>query len=248
MNLKPIERAGQPRDQINGRAGLPRQVPQVWRAQIPPIRPAFPHSIPQKPFGELAERAAGFMLLAAAAPVIMVSASVTAALSGQPPFVAHRRVGQYGRMFWMLKLRTMWPSECARPAGSGWVERIVADTASGEKDPGDPRVTSRFARFCRRHSIDELPQLWHVVRGEMSLVGPRPVTGSELFYYGDRLSELLGVKPGITGLWQVTGRSVVKFPERASLDLQMARSKGLKQYFGILLRTIPVVITGKGAW
>jgi lipopolysaccharide/colanic/teichoic acid biosynthesis glycosyltransferase len=211
---------------------------------------AIQTSIRPAPFciSETAERAAGFILLVAAAPVISVAALVTAMLSGQSPFVAHRRVGQNGRVLWLLKLRTMWEPGSATPGETPWVERIVADPVSADKDPSDPRVTSRWARLCRRHSIDELPQLWHVVEGEMSLVGPRPLTRSELFHYGDEVEELLAVKPGLTGLWQVKGRSVVKFPQRAALDLQMVRSAGARQYLSILLRTIPVLITGKGAW
>jgi lipopolysaccharide/colanic/teichoic acid biosynthesis glycosyltransferase len=130
-----------------------------------------------------------------------------------------------------------------------WVERIVSEPADGTKNPGDSRVTSRFAAFCRRYSIDELPQLWHVVRGEMSLVGPRPLTRSELHrHYGSNAREVLSVRPGLTGLWQVQGRSTVPFPDRASMDLQLALDRSLATYFKILLRTIPAVLGGTGAW
>ena len=133
---------------------------------------------------ETLERAAGFLLLAAAAPVIATSAIAVAALSGRSPFIAHLRVAKEGKPFWMLKLRTMWP----RGWRSGRWRRLDRThhreirTDSG-KDPSDPRVSSWFASFCRRHSIDELPQLWHVACGEMSLVGPRPLTRAEIDRY-----------------------------------------------------------------
>ena len=110
-------------------------------------------------------------------------------------------------------------------------------------------MPNSFARFCRRHSIDELPQLWHVIRGQMSLVGPRPVTGSELQrYYSRDASEMLEIKPGIAGLWQISGRSRLSYEERRDLDLRFVRTRTLRMYFRILLRTIPEVLTGENSW
>ena len=198
---------------------------------------------------EAAERAAGFLLLASAGPAIAISALAVSVLSGRSPFVAHLRVGREGKPFWMWKLRTMWRAGEPALARPGWVEYIAADTSEEGKPRFDLRVTSRFAAFCRRHSIDELPQLWHVFRGEMSLVGPRPVTRCELDrYYGNAVSQVLSVKPGLTGLWQVDGRSAIKFPERARMDLQLVRTLKPKLYLNVLLRTIPAVIRGNGAW
>jgi exopolysaccharide production protein ExoY len=129
------------------------------------------------------------------------------------------------------------------------VEYIVAEPASDQKDPQDKRVTSGFARFIRRHSIDEIPQLWHVARGEMSLVGPRPLTRTELArHYGDRATEVLSVKPGVTGIWQICGRNTVKFPERAAMDLELVHRLTPWTYLSILLRTVPALFHGKGAW
>jgi exopolysaccharide production protein ExoY len=143
----------------------------------------------------------------------------------------------------------MWGHHAPAPREQGWVEYIVAEPPRGAKNPSDRRVTSRFARFIRRHSIDELPQLWHVARGEMSLVGPRPLTRSEITrYYGARADELLSVKPGITGIWQTRGRSAVEFPERAEMDLELVNSLSARTYFSILLRTVPALFHGKGAW
>jgi lipopolysaccharide/colanic/teichoic acid biosynthesis glycosyltransferase len=113
----------------------------------------------------------------------------------------------------------------------------------------DQRVCSRFARFCRRHSIDELPQLLHVVRGEMSLVGPRPITDTEWeLHYRPHAAEVLDVKPGLSGLWQIGGRSRLTYAQRRELDLALARNRSLKLYFQILLWTLPEIWTGRNAW
>lgn len=198
---------------------------------------------------EFAERAAALLLLVIASPALLTAALAVAMLSGRAPLVAHLRVGKHGVPFWMLKLRTMWgPDEPACERSSA-IERIIAEPADGGKNPLDSRVTSGFAAFCRRHSIDELPQLWHVVRGQMALVGPRPLTRTEIHrHYGEQAAELLSVKPGLTGLWQVRGRSAILFPQRRSLDLELVRSLRPRIYLTILLRTLPALITGKGAW
>jgi len=203
---------------------------------------------PRLSFSELAERGAGLALLTVASPLMAASAATVAILSGRSPFVAHLRIGKNGKSFWTLKLRTMWsPGE--RAPKLGWIEYIVAERSDDDKDRADPRVVSRLAAFFRRHSIDELPQLWHVVRGEMSLVGPRPLTRTELSrHYGSRAAELLSVKPGLTGLWQVYGRSAIRFPQRSAMDLELVRTLTPRMYLRILLRTLPAVILGGGAW
>jgi len=143
----------------------------------------------------------------------------------------------------------MWTQQAPMARERGFVEYIVAEPAGGRKNPDDERVTSTFARFLRRHSIDELPQLWHVARGEMALVGPRPLTRTEIArYYGARAGELLSVKPGITGIWQTRGRSAVKFPERAEMDLELVNRLTVRGYFSILMRTVPAILLGRGAW
>jgi exopolysaccharide production protein ExoY len=198
---------------------------------------------------EMTERVAGAALLAFASPIIAASALTLAVFSKRSPLIAHLRVARDGQPFWMLKLRTMWPESPSRTESHGWIERIVADPVDDDKDPSDARVNSRFAAFCRRHSIDELPQLWHVACGEMSLVGPRPLTRTEINrYYGESSCELLSVKPGLTGLWQIRGRSAVRFPRRAAMDLELVRSLTRKMYWKILARTIPAIIKGNGAW
>lgn len=197
----------------------------------------------------LAERAAALICLVAASPLIAISILAVSTLSRRSPFVAHRRVGKNGRVFWMLKLRTMWNGNAPNSRERGWIERIASEPAEDSKNPADPRIANPLAAFFRRHSVDELPQLWHVVRGEMSLVGPRPLTWTELArYYGPHTSELLSVKPGLTGFWQVQGRSEIKFPRRAEMDLDLVRTLTPKRYLSLILRTLPALISGKGAW
>jgi lipopolysaccharide/colanic/teichoic acid biosynthesis glycosyltransferase len=109
------------------------------------------------------------------------------------------------------------------------------------------RVTP-VGRFLRRTSLDELPQLLNVVRGDMSLVGPRPVVPEELACYGDLVHCYVGVRPGITGLWQVSGRSHVRFPERATIDRRYYEQRSLRLDLAILLRTPVAVLRGEGAF
>ena len=197
-----------------------------------------------------AERIASAALLVAAAPFIAGSAATIALLSGRTPLIAHRRVGWRGNTLWMLKLRTMWgASNSAARRGSRWVEYIEDEIGPHSKHPADPRVPNAFARFCRRHSLDELPQLWHVLRGEMALVGPRPATASEIrAWYGCESRMLLSVKPGIAGLWQTSGRNRLTYEERRELDLHFVRHRSIRMYGRILLRTIPEVFRGANSW
>jgi lipopolysaccharide/colanic/teichoic acid biosynthesis glycosyltransferase len=199
--------------------------------------------------GEVVERAIGLALLIASIPVLVVCALGIVVLSRRSPLVAHLRVGKNSQTFWMLKLRTMWGAADASHGESRWIEHVVGEPEGNGKELRDPRVTSRFAAFCRRHSIDEIPQFWHVVCGEMSLVGPRPLTRTEIArYYGRQANALLSVKPGLTGLWQVSGRSAINYPRRAELDLELVRELTPKMYAKIVLRTFSALVGGQGAW
>ena len=188
------------------------------------------------------------LLFLALAPLIGFAAIVTWYLSRRSPFVAHRRVGQYGEIFWMLKLRTMW-AKPDRPRETRLVEFVSDQPVAIFKGAFDQRVTNGFARFCRRYSIDELPQLWHVVRGEMALIGPRPITQLELnTHYGNAASEVLSLRPGLSGLWQVMGRSRLSYHQRRRLDVFLARHFTARLYWRTLWRTIPSAIRGADAW
>jgi len=168
---------------------------------------------------------------------MLVLGAGIAALSKRTPLILHARVGLGGAGFRMLKFRTMW-------GGPDNVECVPE-----MKTAQDPRVTSRVAGFCRRYSLDELPQLLHVVSGRMSLVGPRPLTPSELKrYYGSSAAEVVSVRPGMTGLWQVVGRSRLTYAQRKRLDLFFVRHASPGLYLRIVLRTIPRVLAGKDSW
>jgi len=197
-----------------------------------------------------AERVFAAVLLGVVLPPLAVVVAALAVLSRRQPLVAHARVGQNGRELRVLKLRTMWPRGAPqRTSGALLVEHLRPEPVRPGKAHDDPRVTSRFAAFCRRYSIDELPQLWHVVRGEMALVGPRPLTADELIeHYGLAAAEVLRAKPGLTGLWQVRGRSNLSYRNRRRLDLFLVRRRSFRLYAGILLATASSVVTGKNAW
>jgi exopolysaccharide production protein ExoY len=194
------------------------------------------------------ERGAALLLFAGASPVLAAGALMVWGLSGRSPFIAHRRVGWRGETLWMLKLRTMWDRK-SDSAPAGWIEYIEEEAAPEPKRADDPRINHWFAAFCRRHSIDELPQLWHVIRGEMALIGPRPMTAREIRqYYDADAAELLEMKPGIAGLWQTSGRNRLTYAERRELDLRFVRQRSFRMYLRILLRTLPEVWNGSNTW
>jgi lipopolysaccharide/colanic/teichoic acid biosynthesis glycosyltransferase len=183
-------------------------------------------------------------------PVLVLAGTVIWFLSRRAPLVAHARVGQGGSTIWVLKLRSMWQTPAPRNNLTGsLIERLKSEPVPELKSANDPRITSRFAAFCRKHSIDELPQLWHVAQGRLSLVGPRPMTAEELLqHYGHDASKILRVKPGLTGLWQIRGRSSLNYRQRRRLDLFLVRKISVRLYIAILLATVPKVIAGKDAW
>jgi exopolysaccharide production protein ExoY len=197
------------------------------------------------------ERIVAFVVFGALCPILSIAALTIIVLSRRPPFIAHRRVGQNGREIWVVKLRTMWDSRTASGAGSTLIERIsdVPGSRPILKMCRDPRVANSFAAFLRRYSIDELPQLWQVACGQLALVGPRPITRQEIDeYYGPDSSILLSRKPGITGLWQVCGRSRLNYLQRRRLDLFMIRTWSVRLYLVILSRTLYRAPLGKDAW
>jgi lipopolysaccharide/colanic/teichoic acid biosynthesis glycosyltransferase len=194
----------------------------------------------------LLPRAAAAVALAAAVPVLAAAGVAIYLLSGRGPLIRHRRVGYRGETLRMLKIRTMW--EGNGPANPFRIEEMDSWIPDA-KSESDPRVTSPVAAFCRRHSIDELPQLWHVVRGEMAWIGPRPITATEWRkYYGDPCSEVLAVRPGLVGLWQVMGRNRLTYAQRRRLDVFLARRTQLGLHWRIFGRAIVAVFTGKDAY
>ncbi len=195
------------------------------------------------------ERLAAAALLLLLLPWLALSAFLVAVLSRRSPWIAHRRVGQGGRSIWVMKLRTMWTSGVSEPLKFQLLERFEDDTLPEPKTAADVRVTSRFAAWCRKYSVDECPQFWHVLKGEMALVGPRPLTATEIeVHYGPNSIELLSRKPGITGLWQIKGRSRLTYSQRRRLDLFLIRRWSFSLYAKILLASIPRILTGRDAW
>jgi exopolysaccharide production protein ExoY len=194
------------------------------------------------------ERIVAAALLVGVSPILLLACIAIVAISRRSPFVAHQRVGRGGRVIWILKLRTMWKGE------SGEKSILVHRLSAAEAPLVAPhhksaRVTSRFAAFCRRYSVDELPQLWHVVLGDMALIGPRPLTQQELdTYYGPDAARIVAARPGLSGLWQISGRSRLSYSERRELDLFLVEKWSVSLYVRILLATVPRVVTGKDAW
>ena len=188
----------------------------------------------------------GLVLLAVAAPVLALLALLVRLDSPGPVFFRQRRPGLGGRPFHMLKFRSMRvDAEEILHADPDLYRRFVAN---GCKLPEgeDPRI-SRIGKLLRGSSLDELPQLFNVLKGDMSLVGPRPVVGPELELFGDRAAIILSVKPGMTGLWQVSGRSAIGAVDRAALDMEYVAQWSLLLDFKILLRTVPAVFLQAGA-
>jgi undecaprenyl-phosphate galactose phosphotransferase len=165
-----------------------------------------------------------------------------------PVFYGHERVGKGGKRFTCLKFRTMVPN--ADQVLEDYLTRHPEQRAEWEhhhKLKNDPRIT-RIGAWLRRTSLDELPQLINVIRGEMSLVGPRPVVVDELERYGDNLIYYLESHPGLTGLWQVSGRSDVTYRQRVHLDCWYARNWSLWCDVVILIKTPKAVFRGFGAY
>lgn len=181
------------------------------------------------------------------APLLLAVGVVITLLARRTPLVRHTRVGWRGEALPLLKLRTMW--EPRQPWRAIFAIEDVSNSVPLDKSEGDERVTSRFAALCRRYSIDELPQLYHVLRRRMSLVGPRPITREELEeHYGDSARQVLELRPGLTGLWQVKGRNSLSYAQRRRLDLWFAGHASPGLYLRILWRTIPAVFKGSDAY
>lgn len=191
---------------------------------------------------------AGTLVLAIVFTPLMLFIVLLLRKDGGPVIYRHWRIGRSGRPFQCLKFRTMIPN-------ADDVLRALLEQDAGLKGEWlrhhklrcDPRVT-RLGRFLRRTSLDELPQLWNVIRGEMSLVGPRPVVRQELLRYGRNIQAYLSARPGVTGLWQVQGRNDTDYRRRVVLDTYYVKRRSLLLDLYILLKTTRVVLGGRGAY
>lgn len=203
------------------------------------------------PAARLAKRlfdiAASAAALAALWPALAVLAAVVRT-DGGPAFFGHQRIGQGGRRFKCLKFRTMVPD-----AGAVLERHLAASAdaraewAADRKLRCDPRIT-RLGRILRTSALDELPQLLNVLRGDMSLVGPRPVVEDEMAMYGDEADAYVQVRPGLTGLWQVSGRNDIPYPRRVAIDGWYVRNWSLWTDIAIIAMTIPALIRRRGAY
>ena len=181
------------------------------------------------------------------APLILAIAIAIRLQDGGKAIYSQRRYGLNGETFNCFKLRSMVPD-----AQQKLEHLLETDPAvrrewdESQKLTHDPRITA-LGSFIRKTSIDELPQLYNVLRGDMSLVGPRPIVESEIARYGDNFRQYCAVRPGITGLWQVTGRSDTSYPQRVATDVEYVRSRSFWGDVKIVLLTVPAVFKSQGA-
>jgi lipopolysaccharide/colanic/teichoic acid biosynthesis glycosyltransferase len=181
-------------------------------------------------------------VLTLGAPVLIALALLVKVTSRGPVFYVQQRVGRDYRSFGCIKFRTM------RRDADRLLSKLLAESPDLDEEfrndfklKNDPRIT-RLGKFLRRSSLDELPQFLNVLKGEMSVVGPRPIVRKELPRYGDRMEEVLAVRPGLTGLWQVSGRNNLSYAERVELDVRYARHHSPLMDLLIVLKTIRVVL------
>ena len=181
-------------------------------------------------------------------PVLLLLAVMVKLEDGGPVLYRQRRVGRNGREFDCFKFRSMAADSDTRLAMILANDpRAAAEWAANHKLRDDPRITG-IGRFLRRTSLDELPQLLNVLLGQMSLVGPRPITAAELEKYGDNIDYYYSVRPGLTGLWQVSGRNDVSYARRIELDGWYSRNWSLWLDIVILLKTVPVLLLRRGSY
>lgn len=192
------------------------------------------------------DTAVAALLLVLSAPVLLMIA-VAVRLDGGPALYSHMRVGAGGRKFGCLKFRSM-----VTNGDEVLAEHLrtdpdaAAEWQATRKLRRDPRVTA-IGGFLRKSSLDELPQLFNVLRGDMSLVGPRPIVENELVHYAGNVDYYLSTRPGITGLWQVSGRSGTSYARRVELDSMYVSNWTMKSDFAILAKTVSVVLKRTGA-
>ena len=190
---------------------------------------------------DIVASAVGLMIVS---PVLLVSIVAILLEDGASPFFLQPRIGKDRKPFRMVKLRSMRVD----------AERLLEQMSEEKKEEfsqnfklkNDPRIT-RVGKFIRKTSIDELPQLWNVLRGDMSIIGPRPPLLVEEKAYGEHLARVMSVRPGITGYWQVHGRSETDFSERIEMNEYYIEHRSILLDVKILFETVKVVLTGKGA-
>lgn len=181
------------------------------------------------------------------APLILLFAILVRIQDGGQAFFSQDRYGLNGKTFSCFKLRSMGVDAAER------LQRLLDEDPeirrewqATQKLKNDPRITP-LGRFLRKSSIDELPQLWNVLKGDMSIVGPRPIVKNEIQKYGDSYRFYTAVRPGLTGLWQVEGRTETTYQERVAMDVRYVQTRTFLKDVWIVLKTIPAVLASRGA-
>ncbi|CAM6556546.1 sugar transferase [Klebsiella pneumoniae] len=181
-------------------------------------------------------------LLLFISPVIVMTTLIILS-TGTKPFFLHTRVGFNGKEFKCYKFTSM---RSISSLSTDEVERVTHELSIFGKVNDDPRIT-KIGKFIRKTSIDEIPQLINVLKGDMSLIGPRPITNKEIKIYGKYIEHYLSTKPGVTGLWQVTGRSNTSYRRRVAIDCYYSKNKSIKLNVFIMIKTLFVVCKMEGA-
>lgn len=188
-----------------------------------------------------------FVLILGAPLFLLIALAIRLSSSG-PTIYSHQRVGRGGRLFPCYKFRTMYRDADIR------LKRLLEHDSTLRKEweqnyklKNDPRITP-FGTFLRKTSLDELPQFWNALKGDMSIVGPRPVQQQEILRFGAAAPWILSVRPGLTGLWQTSGRSDLSYEARVSLDLQYIQERSFKKDLLLVAKTIPLMLSKRGAY
>ena len=186
--------------------------------------------------------------LIALSVLLAIVAAAILVMQGRPILIRHPRIGRNGATFPCLKFRTM-----VRDADAALSHHLASDPSAmlewhaNRKLKNDPRVTP-LGKILRETSLDELPQLVNIVRGDMSIVGPRPIVAQEIPRYGSAISDYQSVRPGLTGLWQCSGRNDTSYEQRVVLDREYVRSWSMRRDLAIILKTVPAVLNSRGVY
>jgi exopolysaccharide production protein ExoY len=236
----------------------------TWEAQSIEVRESWPNvdqSGPNKDrrsasrphvVGRASKRAVDIAMAATAlvllSPLMLIVALIVKLSDQGPIFYSHTRIGYGGAAFGCLKFRTMKTDAAAQLAELLRTNPSArAEWGATRKLKNDPRITT-VGEILRKSSIDELPQLINILRGEMSIVGPRPVTADELTRYGEHVTSYMAARPGLTGQWQTSGRNDVSYEYRVALDVQYVRNWSLTRDFIIIAKTVPALFSQRGCY
>lgn len=239
--------ATSPVDNLSAQSGILAGAPTAENENFAPYTTEIAAN---RPIGAMVKRAcdvAGALLALALFAPLMGVIYVLVRRDGGPGLFVQERIGRNGRIFACYKFRSMVPNaeEMLKNLIFG-NEQMRAAWETDRKLQNDPRIT-KLGVFLRSKSLDELPQIFNVLRGDMSLVGPRPIVLDEKEKYGASFAYYAQVRPGLTGLWQVSGRNDISYGERVKLDTDYVASWSLRRDIEIVLKTVGVVINGRGA-